>query len=434
MLGMRVLVLGGYGLVGAAIVRRLCADGLSVIGHGRSLALGCAVAPDIPWINADLSRMTHSDDWTPYLVGVDAVVNAAGALQDGLRDDLVSVQRDAITALIESCGKAGVRRFIQISAPGAQSLAGTVFMRTKGEADAALAASALDWTIFRPGLVIGADSYGGTTLLRMLAAFPLLQPLAFGDRLVQTVSASDVAEAVSRALVGGVGVRGDFDLVEGRARRLSEAVAALRAWLGFAPARAVLSVPGWVAGAMGRVADTGGWLGWRSPLRTTALRVLRGGVIGDGAAWSVVSGQAMGDLSQTLRDLPCTAQERLFARAQLVFPVALIVLSGFWIASGVIGAVHWRAAAAVMANSPLAEHASLLVWLGVLLDLAVGFGLLVKRFARAAALGSVGVCALYLAAGTLLTPALWADPLGPFVKVFPAMGLGLVVAALLGER
>jgi hypothetical protein len=37
-------------------------------------------------------------------------------------------------------------------------------------------------------------------------------------------------------------------------------------------------------------------------------------------------------------------------------------------------------------------------------------------------------------AGAALAPQLWADPLGPFVKIFPAMALALAVAALAEER
>jgi hypothetical protein len=40
----------------------------------------------------------------------------------------------------------------------------------------------------------------------------------------------------------------------------------------------------------------------------------------------------------------------------------------------------------------------------------------------------------YLAAGTWLTPELWLDPLGPFVKIFPSVALALAVAALTEER
>ena len=46
----------------------------------------------------------------------------------------------------------------------------------------------------------------------------------------------------------------------------------------------------------------------------------------------------------------------------------------------------------------------------------------------------VAVSAGYLAAGTLLTPGLWLDPLGPFVKVVPAALAAVVAAAVLEER
>ena len=48
--------------------------------------------------------------------------------------------------------------------------------------------------------------------------------------------------------------------------------------------------------------------------------------------------------------------------------------------------------------------------------------------------GVVGASVLYLAAGSVLTPWLWADPLGVFVKVLPAIGLALLLAAMAEER
>ena len=44
------------------------------------------------------------------------------------------------------------------------------------------------------------------------------------------------------------------------------------------------------------------------------------------------------------------------------------------------------------------------------------------------------VGAAYLLGASLITPHLWADPLGTLVKVPPALVLGLVAAALLDER
>ena len=91
------------------------------------------------------------------------------------------------------------------------------------------------------------------------------------------------------------------------------------------------------------------------------------------------------------------------------------------------------------ARALLVEHvgagtAAWLVAVGIALDLAIGFALLWRRWVRRAAVASIVVASGYLVAGTWLTPELWADPLGPLLKVLPAVGLALAVAALAEER
>jgi hypothetical protein len=46
----------------------------------------------------------------------------------------------------------------------------------------------------------------------------------------------------------------------------------------------------------------------------------------------------------------------------------------------------------------------------------------------------IAVTAAYLLGGTLLTPALWLDPLGPLVKSIPAAVLALTALAVLEDR
>ena len=184
----------------------------------------------------------------------------------------------------------------------------------------------------------------------------------------------------------------------------------------------------------GVFADVAGLMGWRSPLRTTALRSLADGVTGDAKPWRGAGGFRLTPLEGTLRALPSTMQERVFGRAQLVFPFLLLTLAGFWLASGVIGIWQREEAEAVIAARVGADMAQWFVAAGIVLDLAVGWGLLWRRWVRRAAWGSILVSLGYLAAGTWVTPELWADPLGPFVKVFPAMALALAVAALVEER
>ena len=64
----------------------------------------------------------------------------------------------------------------------------------------------------------------------------------------------------------------------------------------------------------------------------------------------------------------------------------------------------------------------------------LGFGMLIARWHRWALVGSIALSLAYLALGTLLTPALWADPLGPFAKVVPVIGLALALLARGDER
>ncbi len=430
---MRILVLGGYGLIGAEISKRLLTAGHTVVGLARSERRGRSIVPGAEWLEADISRLTTTRLWAPLVVGVDAVVNAAGALQTGARDDVAAVQRDAIVALIRTCEAGGPRTFVQISAPGASAGARTQFLRTKGEADAVLMESGLEWTIFRPGLVVGPQAYGGTGLVRLLAAFPLIQPHVLGAARLQTVAVDDVAQAVEAALATDLSHR-VFDLVEDEAHTLTEILAAFREWLGFPAAAFSVALPRGVGYAVAKFADVSGWLGWRSPLRTTALRVLEDDIVGNPAPWREASGRPLKSLRDTLRSLPSTAQERRYARTQLVFPLLLLTLSLFWIASGGVGLWQLEAGAAVLDGTLPAGPARAAVVIGASVDVAIGAAVLIHRFVRPACLAAILVSLGYLAAATVLTPHLWSDPLGPLVKILPAMALAFAVAAMADER
>lgn len=430
---MRILVLGGYGLIGSAIVRRLALDGHDVTGLGRSAKKGYAVSKTARWMSADLAKLTTPDRWQDLLSGFDAVVNAAGVLQSGLTDKVSSTQEYAIKALIKACETEGVTRFIQISAPGVDETSDTDFYRTKARADAALMESGLNWLIFRPGLVISAQAYGGTSLLRMLAAFPFIQPLIYPDIHIQTVSVEDVADAVSRALADEI--TGEiFDLVSPERTTLEGLVTRFRDWLGFAPAAFTLKLPKLLGAITAMIADVSGFLGWRSALRSTALKVLRQDVVGDGTAWERQTGHRLKSLEETLNDIPSTAQERIYARSMLAFPLLLFTLSVFWIVSGVIGFISAEQAIAVLGNAFTPLLRDMFVYGGSVADILIGLALIIRPWTRKAAIASILLCFGYLFASVVISPHLWADPLGPMVKVFPAMALALAVTALAETR
>lgn len=431
---MRVLVLGAYGLIGAEIVRSLRRVGHDVAGLVRSANRAARLLPGVECVEADIAALRAAGDWRGVIAGFDAVVNASGALQTGLRDNLARLQDDAIQALIAACEEAETGAFVQISAPGAEADASTEFMRSKAHADNALRASALPWIIFKPGLVISPTAYGGTALIRALAGFPVVQPIVTPEVRIQTVSASEVGEAVADALAGRAPMRRTYDLVGEKAYALADIVSQFRRWLGNAPPRAVIVLPRGLGYLAARGGDAAGWLGWRSPLRTTALKVLEKDVRGDPRPWKEVTGRPLRSLEETLALTPSTLQERVFARAQLLTPAIVLILSLFFITSGVIGLFRAAAAEAVLAGAMNESAARLMIISGSCIDIFLGALILVRAWLRFSAAAMIALSLVYLGLGTIFAPALWADPLGPFVKIFPVMGLALCTLLLVEER
>jgi uncharacterized protein YbjT (DUF2867 family) len=431
---MIVLIVGAYGLIGSGVAQRLELDGHTIIGLGRDVGTGKRVLPAIKWLSADLRSLTEEAAWQPLLKDVDAVVNCSGALQDGPEDDLEAVHHYAVAALAQACASANVK-LVQISAVGAQADATTPFLASKARGDAAIQTAAINYHIFRPGLVLARHSYGGTTMLRMLAAFPLIQPIAVPDAKVQTVALDDVAEAVSAALAGNIPQGFVGDLVESETHSLKDVVAFTRQWLGFAPASREIPLPSFLVRAMSKVADGLGRLGWRSPLRSTAVKVLADGVTGLPTNLSEYGMHPVRSLSQTLASMPVRTEDRLFARMMLLTPIIIATLVAFWFLSGVFGMLRVKEAARVLEDVGWPHAlavASVVFW--AIVDIGIAVGLAYRPYAKTACWCAIAVSLFYLAASTLFVPHLWLDPLGPMVKVLPSIALALVARIALETR
>ena len=434
-LTMRILVIGAYGLIGLELCRQLHARGHEITGLGRDVTKGARLAPNIGWVSGNIAAMGSPSAWSEIVANIDVVINASGALQSSHRDNLDAVHNTAIVALVSACERADVTQFIQISAPGASANADTEFMRTKAAADNCVKSCTLRWTVLRPGLVLSANAYGGTALIRMLASVPIVQPLICAEKLVQTVASSDLTQAVVTAIDGDLLDRLDIDLVEDSPHELRHLIAHFRTWMGFAPARFHITIPYWIARLVAKVADGLAYLGWRSPLRTTTLTLIEQNVLGDAKPYKDASGATLSSLQQTLADLPSTLQERWFARLYLIMPMIIASLSAFWSLSGVIAIWDIERASALLAESDLTpQAATFIVLFGAIVDIALGVAILIRPYARFACLSMAAVTVIYLAGGTILRPDLWMDPLGPLLKTLPAMVLALTGAVLLEER
>lgn len=427
-----VLVLVATGLIGRAATVALVEAGFRVRALARAPGLATRPAAKVEWVFADLATLTEPEAWRPLLDGCSVVVNAAGALQDSARDDLDAVHVRAIAALAAAAPAA--IRLVHVSAPRANPSSPTAFDRTKGLGDRSIAAAACQWVILRPVLVLSPEAYGGSALLRALAAFPLAIPAIHSRSLIQTVAIGDVTRAILMAAEGRLPHRTDMALAEPQARTLAAVLGSMRHWLGFRPAP-VIEVPRLLAATTARLADIAGALGWRSPLRSTALRVASENVTADPAGWSRLTGQDCSALETTLGAMPPSVQERWFARLYLTKPLAIVGLALFWLLSGVLGLFAADVATRLLTDNGLAAtFVKPAVIAGAVADMALGAAVLYRPWSKAALIGMIVLSAFYLLAATIIAPHLWLDPLGPLVKVIPAMLLAMLTLAILPER
>lgn len=430
---MKVYVLGAYGLIGSACVDQLLRNGFTVVGVGRSRRNAHKCNRKITWHFSDISK-TSVNEWAELLSDADVIVNAAGALQDGARDNLDAIH----VTLIENITRAIEGRdvtFIQISAAGVNENAPTEFMRSKARGDNVLRNSPLSWQIFRPTLVISRDAYGGTAILRAAAAFPFVNLQIFPKTQVQTVSIDDVANAVCSAAKGLLPPCTVTDLTEENSQSFDELKRKIRLWLGLPSWRYTLPIPNFAVWLLGLLADCAGALGWRSPLRTNALKSLENGIAGDAKTWQYHKHLSCRPLEETLSSMPATIQERWFAKLYLMLPLCIVSLSLFWLLSGIIGLYAISDAQQVLSERGMPPSLStFLVVVGAFADIALGTLVLFRRLGRLACLGMIALSAAYLVSSLFTAPDLWLDPLGPMVKVVPSIVLVIVTLGILDER
>lgn len=196
----KLVVLGGTGFVGRHLVARLAREGHDVTLLSRNLAghYDRLLPPGVVLREVDVYDPTALK---AAFAGADAVVNLVGILNErgdsgrGFRRAHVELTKLVVTAM----QLAGVRRLLQMSSLNA-GRGRSHYLKSRGEAEAAVKASGLDWTIFQPSVIFGpGDGFFCRFAGLLKLAKPVL-PLARAGARFAPVYVGDVVEAFVRAL------------------------------------------------------------------------------------------------------------------------------------------------------------------------------------------------------------------------------------------
>ena len=196
----RVFVTGGTGFVGKAVVRALLAHGFLV---------RCLVRPGS---ESDLKGFESIDrvpgdvmapeGLAPSVEGCSALVHLVGIIRER-RTRGITFERlhtEATRNMLAVARAAGVKRYAQMSALGTRPGARARYHRTKWEAEEAVRASELDWTIFRPSIIFGRGDAFVSALARAVQRLPAMPVLGDGRYRLQPIPVEQVAEGFVRAL------------------------------------------------------------------------------------------------------------------------------------------------------------------------------------------------------------------------------------------
>jgi NADH dehydrogenase len=151
-----VAVTGATGFVGGHVVRALLDRGYTVraLSHSKR-DIADLRDRDREAVTVVVGDVNDSDALNQLLRGCDAAIHLVGIIREAKGKRFEALHVEATRSMVNVCKRAGVTRYLHMSALGVSDEARTEYQKTKFKAEAIVRASDLDWTIFRPSLIHG---------------------------------------------------------------------------------------------------------------------------------------------------------------------------------------------------------------------------------------------------------------------------------------
>jgi len=202
-----IAVTGGTGFVGGAVVSEL-------LQAGHEVRILSRKAPERPVEGTShvAGSVVTGKGLDTLVKGVDAVIHLVGIIREDGANTFKAVHFGGTINVLAATSRAGVRRYLHMSALGTRKNARSMYHRTKYEAEEAVRASGLDWTIFRPSTIFGRKDAFFNMLADTMKKAPVMPVIGGGRARMQPVSVYDVAAAYRAALMPDVPIGKTYEL------------------------------------------------------------------------------------------------------------------------------------------------------------------------------------------------------------------------------
>ncbi len=197
-----ITVFGASGFIGRYVVRALAKAGYRVRAATRRPHLAHELKPMgvVGQIQLVQANLRNPESVARAVEGASGVINLVGILYQDGKQTFDSLQSEGAKLVAEKAAEAGVERFVQISAIGADADSRSKYARTKALGEQAVRAAIPTATVLRPSIVFGTEDQFFNKFADMARFAPGLPLIGGGKTKFQPVWCADVAAAALAAL------------------------------------------------------------------------------------------------------------------------------------------------------------------------------------------------------------------------------------------
>lgn len=427
---MRILVTGATGFIGKRVV-----DALERRGHEvwRQYCFSKPISSHPRTIRIDFAEYQEEETWLNHLQTIDVVVNCVGIISERGKQSFDSVQRTAPVALFNACVHSGVKKIIQLSALGADSIATNPFLTSKRAADEYLIGLPISSTIIQPSIVYGPGE-ASMALLKSLAVLPIVPLINGGLTKISPIHVDDLAAAMAEEVDQPELTKTSKKIVAVGPKRYSlrQLLVILRVWMGY-PLAMSWNIPDGLSRALG-------WVGSVIPgsrlCNAETIEMLARENINDVPENAVTTENAR-DLNEYLNQNPARVEDRIAAWRTWLVPFLRLSFALLWIGSAYVSifefphrvSFEWLREIGIPSSlySPTLYTASLL-------DFVLGIALLTGKKINLVLMLQIALMVCYTLIITAFLPGFWAHPFAPVLKNIPLLAATVTLFILEDDK